>query len=44
MGVFVRQNGEVLTIVEAKPFHMTENPGATLMQTVLEMMAHILDC
>lgn len=39
----LRVRDNVLAVVEAKPFRLSENPEATLMQMGLEIMAHILD-
>lgn len=35
--------GDVLAAVEAKPFRLSKNPEATLMQMGLEVMSHIFD-
>lgn len=40
----MRESGDILAVVEAKPFRLAENPEATLMQMGLELTAHILDC
>lgn len=39
----VKDNSDVLAVVEAKCFRLSENPEATLMQMGLDIMAHILD-
>ncbi|PYI11744.1 hypothetical protein BO78DRAFT_382401 [Aspergillus sclerotiicarbonarius CBS 121057] len=39
-----RETGDVLAVVETKPFRLFRSPEQTLMQMGLELLAHILDC